>query len=415
MELLRAHDASLQQLATRMEVFATRDMVQEEVAGVRGEVQGVASQLATDLASKEVVMKLREAQDVAQQQVHALTGMMACKMDKVDMVRLDAAATAVRDFAQFRDAVTDTTTRLKMETSALRSGLEEQVDSLTRMSAVAEATKAALRTKAEKSTTDRLDRDMHALLQSLQGRVDVASFGTLVRTAERLTMDVQTLQEAVAAEASSRVTLQEQLTSELRTKAAATEVATKAELAAEHQAVSTLEAAVATKGSAEGVATALARIDDLAKAHIDTQSKVGIALRFVDWYSRKGEAFQTVADVVEQHMDKLAGLSEVGVFPMGGSPYRGTGPSGPASSGAGLGVPSSTGTSTRTPFSTGAPGTASAATTPLMHRAGGPYRPPPSAHTSGGGPATGGTFTPFTVTGASSTPFMARGGGAGWH
>ena len=28
-------------------------------------------------------MKLREAQDVAQQQVNALTGMLSCKMDKV--------------------------------------------------------------------------------------------------------------------------------------------------------------------------------------------------------------------------------------------------------------------------------------------------------------------------------------------
>jgi hypothetical protein len=178
------------------------------------------------------------------------------------------------------------------------------------------------------------------------------------------------------------------------------------------------------------VATALARIDDLAKAHIDTQSKVGIALRFVDWYSRKGEAFQAVADVVEQHMDKLAGLGEVSaVFPSGGSPFQP--PAAPMGSpglafravplsSAGLGLGSS-GVSATASVPGAGPTTGSTSTTgrgvtpaatPVMHRAaGGAHRGSlnPSSFTPFPGPS---IFGPGVGSAAppATTPHMVRPG-----
>ena len=68
----------------------------------------------------------------------------------MDLARFDAAATAVRDFAQFRDSVVDSSSKLRTEVLGLRKGLEEQIDALTRLSTVTEAIRGAVRTKAEK-------------------------------------------------------------------------------------------------------------------------------------------------------------------------------------------------------------------------------------------------------------------------
>ncbi len=46
---------------------------------------------------------------------------------------------------------------------------------------------------ASRATADRLDKDMHALLQALQARVDTVSFAGLVRAAEAMGADLKTL------------------------------------------------------------------------------------------------------------------------------------------------------------------------------------------------------------------------------
>ena len=78
---------------------------------------------------------------------------------------------------------------------------------------------------------------------------------------------------------------------------------------------------VATQSPVGVVDTALSRIDDLARVQLELLSKVNVALRFVDWYSRKGEAYQHNAAVVEQHLDKLvAPHPAAGLATAGGSP-----------------------------------------------------------------------------------------------
>ncbi len=135
------------------------------------------------------------------------------KKRQVDLARFDAAATAVRDFAQFRDSVVESSAKLRTEVcpfcvrpvtaaplhlslrslvtavvvlclcrlliffstslasstsslppslprmcaaptcgqvSTLRKSLEQQVDSLTQLSTLMESTRSAVRTKAEK-------------------------------------------------------------------------------------------------------------------------------------------------------------------------------------------------------------------------------------------------------------------------
>lgn len=150
------------------------------------------------------------------------------------------------------------------QSAALKRTLEAQLAIVDRVSGIAEATRTALKTKAERcvgdvivcvhlcwvcvgmcacalcaclcsclgpgscplcrATTDRLDKDMHTLLEALQGRADVASVASLRQATEQLAGVITSMQKVVSTLQGEHASTSRALAAELQTKAEAAEV-----------------------------------------------------------------------------------------------------------------------------------------------------------------------------------------------
>ena len=312
----RGGDGSVGRLAARNTEELARVRLQlqasagvDELRGVRSEAAaalgGLAQELRGTLAHQAVVESVEASVGTMREQVGALQALVACKVDNADIASLRATAAKIETHQDFHARVSD-------DIATLQGQHRDLGATVAAGDAAAQRTRAALRGVKEEAGT-KADRDA------------VAALGAAMRVVQRKLAAAATRERADALAAGQDA---------VRASLADAHGRLDAAVAAREAEVGRLDALVAGKADAAqlrgkvGVDESEAemgrlrgdhggRLDRLGAAaerhaagQAELKREVGVALRFVEWFSDRGEAFEHNFGVVERELSVLAKRSD---------------------------------------------------------------------------------------------------------
>eukprot|EP00753_Platysulcus_tardus_P003986 PLAT12511.14.p2 GENE.PLAT12511.14~~PLAT12511.14.p2 ORF type:complete len:317 (+),score=138.52 PLAT12511.14:654-1604(+) len=273
------------------------------MSDVRAAASKLAARVHEEKASRSVVERLQTAQRGVEEQLSALTAVVACKMDRVDLAHLEATAEKLADFGAHTAAVDERLEALEGGQAALTAAMAGAAEERAALAADGRGTRVVLSRKAEKTEVT----TVNDALAAVQQRVVMLSTSQAARNlsfAAGLTR-LSALEESVAKgreseRASSRTALARV---EARLMAALEEKAEAAWAAGKFVEVARALDAAAEQSALVDVAAALKVVQSDVR-QLERESRV--ALRFVEWFSDRGEAYEHNFGVVDRALKGLA-------------------------------------------------------------------------------------------------------------
>lgn len=286
--------AQLRRLRSALASRASAEDLARVDAGASRRVEALQKQVRLERASVDEMERLRGAQGTVVQQLEAVQLLLGSKLDKTELARVADVAERVRGFKTFHDDL-----QRRFDEGQTRMGLlaAEGEASARRIAAL----EAKLEQQGSSAGAD-VER-LAALVVRLQAQVDACAGADAVALLGDQLRNVQqsVRRNRVACEAAERRRSEEADGDAVRASAARLE-SLEERLAALGVA---LQGALGRKAEATDV-SGLASRTQAAEAQCELlEQKSELALRFIEWFSRKGEAFESNFSIIEENLNKL--------------------------------------------------------------------------------------------------------------
>lgn len=301
----REAQARLETIDRNLNAKASKQEVHVMESEMSKSVQQLAKALRDDLASVELVQCLHTEQSALHDRMETVDRQLAAKMDKSEATRMDGVLAQINSF---RPVVAEVTALV----SSVQERQQEFELSLVRLDSEREAHRDELH-----ELRDHLD-DLQGIVNGAEERHHRAVAPQIIR----LDGSVMQLQDAldnvnttvttnevtarkVSAKLSSSVgVLATQLQQQHRHfENALTEKASQLEIKAELVDVNRQLAAKASSSDHKALSS---RVETLLIQCEKLQHHVEVSTRFVDWFARRGEAYEHNLDLVETQLGRLA-------------------------------------------------------------------------------------------------------------
>jgi hypothetical protein len=262
--------------------------------------------VADERASADAMHELQHVAEAMQSQVTALQGVLATKVDRAEMLGLKQVAAELSSFQGFKSAATHDIRELGAKADDHRAAIGRSNDMLAKLSGVLQELAARVETKADGEALGRTDAGLADVRVALASKASADEARRLDAAAAAAAARLDQLEQGAVAAA--RTAADDRRAAEARVVAAAASVrgefsgvadALRADLAALRDEVDARAYVTSLEATDEGVAGLRTATDLLGR-------KVEVALRFVDWYSQKGESYEANAASLERQMNALA-------------------------------------------------------------------------------------------------------------
>jgi len=258
---------------------------------------------------------LRRAQLDTSTRVTTVEQALAQKMDRSEVGNITSLAAALESYAHFR-RVTESTLA---EQSTVNTHVSETLAAHTTSLTDAAAERRALRTQAKYFASLEALEEVAAALRSVTGMTNLCAAKRTVNELHELVISEQT-----------RSTRIEEYASELqrRINEADRAIATKASIEDNkknvlrshyNQAVQALGADIDTKASSADLGMTDSRVAVLEAELAAESARLAVAMRFIDWFTSRGENYEHNLRLVDKHLGKLTKASD----PRERSPFEG--------------------------------------------------------------------------------------------
>lgn len=257
-------------------------------------------------APRDAVTALQSTAAALQDQVTALQGMMAVKVDRSEMARINAIGAEVAGYASFKTAALADLRELGSRSEEHRAALDRSLESVTKLSAVVQALASNVASKADGKDVATLAAQLDRLSIEMGGLVAQEDFHSLSAVVSNSSSRVSTLEnnikDVMRSASEDRSTAESRLSStaaNLRSEWAAIAEALRREVNLLKDEVEARAYATSLQVTDENIAGLNSRMELITR-------KVEVALRFIDWYAEKGDAYEHNAAAVERAMNQLA-------------------------------------------------------------------------------------------------------------
>jgi hypothetical protein len=278
---------------------------------MRGSMDREMQQVRDAHCGRYEMDKLEEAQVQFHKQLGTLQESVHGKMDKGEFSHLEAVAAKIRNFGVF-------TERVERRLDGAEEGLgklEELCSAHSRAHIQAENTSDDIRKEGAEQDR-RHKQNMAKLLQSLELATKQlrekaatsalqAALGKQAELERRIDHVGASLSDLDDRHKMSVGTTQQ----ELDKRATVVELATKADAARCDKILLGLQSGLRRKASCEALLQAEGSIGRLDHECADLQKKTGVAIRFIDWFSERGTAYEHNFNVVERQLSQLSAQS----------------------------------------------------------------------------------------------------------
>ena len=304
---IRAHDARLETtsrfisetLATRTELDALRSQAFEQL-------NTAVTKLSDERASREAVVELQRSHEASQSQLGAMQGVLATKVDRAEIIALRSVAAELQTFSIFKTAATGDLRELSQRTDENRAALNRSLESVAKLSAGVQSLATTVATKADRVTLEKLEEETlklseDILLRTTKTETDAmkeAHVDGLSRISS-LEHSIKYLDNSITDAIKTTDGTMTKIANVLRTESAESVAKLKGELESIRKEADARAYITSLEATDESVASLSQQVD----LH---DRKLEVALRFIDWYSSKGETFEANASSIERHMNQLA-------------------------------------------------------------------------------------------------------------
>lgn len=288
---ITAHHTHLRHLHRTLDLAATRG----ELAGVRREGEEALARalrgVEEERASKEVVGQVSQAMSALQEEVSAVQGSLATKVDRSDVSRMAAIAAELNSYATFKASASSDMRELGVRTEEHRAALDRSLESLAKLSAVVQALAGSCAGKADGRELATLSNTLERLVGEVGRRAlteDVRALSTSLSTVVGRTAGLEaSAKEVSRAGMEERRALEARVGSEIakvRGEVASAVEAGRRDVGSVREEVSARAYVTSLEATDEALAEAEARLE---LAH----KKADVALRFIDWVSATSWVF----------------------------------------------------------------------------------------------------------------------------
>jgi len=314
-ELAYLNHMNLQNLSKQVESCARQSEVQANMKKLEEDTEAGLNRVRAQSTPAELGETLRRAQLDTSTRVTTVEQTLAQKLDRSEVGNITSLATALESYAQFR-RVTESTLA---EHSTVNTRVSETLAAHTANLSNAAEERKALSTQAKYFASLEALEELATALRSVTGMTNLCAAKKTVNELHDLVISEQ-----------SRSARIEQYASELQRRICEADeaIATKASIEENkknvlrshyNEAVQALGADIDTKASADHLGRTDSRVAVL-EAELSAESaRLAVAMRFIDWFTSRGENYEHNLRLVDKHLGKLAKAAD----PRERSPFEG--------------------------------------------------------------------------------------------
>ena len=285
---IAAHHSHLRQLHRSLDAAATRADVEALRAEAGEALRAALGSVADERAPRDTVQQLASALSGVQEELSAVQGSVATKVDRSDLTRLAAIASDLTSYAAFKASSGADIRELGLRTEEHRAALDRNLESVAKLSAVVQALAGACAAKAEARELAHVAGALERLGSEVSRTASLEDLRSLTTALSAVSGRAAGLEagakEAARGAAEERRALEARLGSSLsalRGELGSTAGALRAEVSGVREEVEARAYVTSLEATDEALAQAEARLDLCHR-------KTDVALRFIDWVRVKG-------------------------------------------------------------------------------------------------------------------------------
>ena len=273
---------------------------------VNARFKKIDAKLTSELATTSDVEEMRILVQETISQLSSLEERVARKLDKVELDHLHAAIARIKRFARFQD---ETTSRLEVLESSSES-YRKQIESMqSEMAALTDTVSQHDVRKVSKEEFGALSRRVTRLGDAFDVRRKSTS--QAIQTLDEVLSSTAATVKALKAKVEMMDSVDESVQRDVARclKVCATnsqELVKKVDVLVAEEIFRELKKDITEKAFITSLDDANASIASLKAAHASTSEKLDVALRFVEWFSERGFAFEQNYDVLDRQLQSLS-------------------------------------------------------------------------------------------------------------
>ena len=301
-ELAYLNSVDIQKLKAAVQECSRRADVSQDLASLKSELTTEVEAARAGATPLDVGRALQEAQSNAAQRMTSVETMLACKVDRSDVATLSTLATRLDTYSSFLDRTQATFAEHARDHAALVGQVANHTARLDVVDSTLQQLDAVLQTRASTTSVVELQQEAEALAAQIRlcatnkalGATDDRVASVLQRLAAKDIFDADMDERVRAAdrEIANRATLEQNRACVLRSHY--------------DQAVLALGNDLDTKADSTALAKLAARVGEMGAMQDSEAHKLGVAMRFVDWFTSRGENYEHNLKLVDKHLRNLA-------------------------------------------------------------------------------------------------------------
>lgn len=301
-ELAFLNNANIVKMQTVMQDLALRRDVDGQLAGLEAQAQQGLATLRSECTPAEVGVRLQESQASAALRVTSIETMLACKVDRSEVDTLNTLASRLETFAAFRDSTVANFVVQAQRASAMEARVERNVAHLAAVDGRLDDHVAVIATKTPLTQAAAMQREIDHLTASLR---PLASKTSLAQSDEKIASILARLGRKDALDA----TMEQRMAAahaDLQAKASLTDVRACVLRSHYDAAIMALGSDLDTKASIAECDVVRGRVSALEGTVESEAARLKVAMRFVDWFTSRGENYEHNLKLVDKHLRNLA-------------------------------------------------------------------------------------------------------------
>jgi len=303
------HGAHLHKISRILGEKATRAQLDSVSADVASRLQTFDTSIAEKLATSSDVEEMRIVVQDTLSQLSSLEERVARKLDKVELDHLHAAIARIKRFARFQDESSSRLEHLEktnQESARRIQTLEAQMSNI--MAAVANHQEQMV----PRNEFDALSRRLTRLGDAFEMRTKASA--KTMHTLDEVLADTAARARSLEASMSSMQAVDETSQKDIAQclaacNAASHELVKKVDVPVAEEMWRELKKGLGEKAAVSTLNDARNDIASLWTAHTSLEDKIEVALRFVEWFSERGFAFEQNYDAIDRQLRSLSKTS----------------------------------------------------------------------------------------------------------
>lgn len=301
-ELSYLNSAEIQKIKAEIQTLSRRAETMQQFEDLNSSLSGDLNILRAQMTPLEMGLSLQDAHNSASQRIAGVEAMIACKLDRSEVGNLMTLASRLESFASFKD----NTLATFIQHDRLHGSLSDRIQA----------------NSAHLASHDSALKDVDAVLQS---KASIASVLDVQKQADNLaaqlrlcasSKSVQAADEKIAV-LSSRMNSKDvcDVDVDVRLRHAFSDIANRATLeqlracvlrSHYDAAISALGTDLDTKADNSQFQVLSATVGNIGSVQEEEAQKLKVAMRFVDWFTSRGENYEHNLKLVDKHLRNLA-------------------------------------------------------------------------------------------------------------